>query len=89
MIFTVSQNYEPLRNNLEQTYGRILVLNKGGEKVSEEETDSAVVGQVVSLPGLVITASLSGTVKQFGSASRLSGPVENSGTVRILSWRQR
>jgi outer membrane protein assembly factor BamB len=89
LIFTASHNFDPLLENLERTSGHLLALNKNGKLVTEKETSAAVVGGVVSLPELVITTALSGEVKQFGAASRLSGPAEDMGSVRILSWRQR
>ncbi len=89
VLFTASQNYDPLLDNLGQTSGHLLALNKEGEKISEHDADAAIVGRVASSAGLVATVALSGEVKQFGTASRLTEPAENIGSVRILSWRQR
>ena len=90
VLFATAVDYLALARSAErQTSGRIVSLNRDGEENVSRDAGAATLGRVVSAPGIVVSVALTGEVTQFGSASRLAGPVGGSGSVKILSWRQR
>ncbi len=90
LVFATSRDYLSLNSSpVQPTSGRVVSLDAKGEETSSRNLDAAVLGQVVTAPGVVVAVTLTGEVIQFGSASRLNGPEGPSGSVKILSWRQR
>ncbi|GEM_PF-3582189 len=90
LIFATAIDYLSLARAGEQpTSGRIVALNKTGEEEISRNADAATVGRVVAEPGVAVSVALTGEVTQFGTASRLTEPLGELGSVRILSWRHR
>jgi Tfp pilus tip-associated adhesin PilY1 len=90
LLFATAVDYLSLARDGEQsTSGRIVALNHSGEEEVSRTTTAATVGRVVTAPGMVVSVALSGEVTQLGTASRLTGPDDSPGSVKILSWRQR
>jgi len=90
LIFATSRDYLSLARSGERpTSGRVVSLNGSGEETASRETDAATIGRVVAAQGFAVTVDLTGDVSQFGTASRLTGPAGERGSVKILSWRQR
>jgi len=88
VIFATATGYLPLAQTNEQaTTGRLVVIDKEGVELSRRETAAATVGQVVASPGIIVSVDMKSEVTQFGTASRMTGPDEDRGSVRILSWR--
>jgi outer membrane protein assembly factor BamB len=88
VIFTTASNYLSLAQASEQsTSGRLVSIDRTGAESSSRETAAATVGRVFAAPGIIVSVDLKGEVTQFGTASRLNGPIGDRGSVRILSWR--
>ena len=89
LIFGTAVDYSTLARSAEQpTSGRIVSLNRNGEEEVSRDVGAATLGRVVTAPGFAVSVALTGEVTQFGTASRLTGPVGGLGSVKILSWRQ-
>jgi hypothetical protein len=69
--------------------GRVVALDGEGTEELSRETAAAVVGGLVSAPGVAVAVILTGEETQFGSARRLTGPAGPTGSVRLLAWRER
>lgn len=89
LVLTTARHYATLLAEPARTAGRIIAMNHQGEVASTHAADTAIIGQAVSSPGVVMTVTLDGGVKQFGTPNRLSETGPGSGSVRIWSWRQR
>jgi len=90
VVFATATNYlTPAQSQGMGTTGRIVELDKDGQKRLHRDAAAGIVGRVVATPGLVLSVALTGEVTQFGSASRLSGPSGPVSPARVLSWRQR
>ena len=88
VIFATASDYLPPGKPSEQsTTGRLVAIDREGMESSSRETAAATVGRVVAAPGIIVSVDLKGAVTQFGTASRLTGPIGGRGSVRILSWR--
>ena len=88
VIFATATNYLPLaQTNQQATRGRLVTIDREGAESSSRETSAATVGRVVASPGIVVSVDIMGEATQFGTASRLTGPSGELGSVRILSWR--
>lgn len=88
VVFTTASNYRPpVRAGDRPTTGRLVTVDKEGGETSSRETPAATLGRVVAAPGIIVSVDLQGTVTQFGTASRLTGPVGGHGSVRVLSWK--
>lgn len=90
LLFGTAVDYLSLARSGEQpTSGRVVALNRAGEEQASRDIAAATVGRIATAPGVAVSVALTGAVTQFGTASRLTGPVRSPGPVRILSWRQR
>jgi outer membrane protein assembly factor BamB len=90
LVFATAIDYHSLEQPDEwQPSGRIIALNRSGEEVFSRETAAATLTRVVSSPGVLVSVALTGEMTRFGTATRLTGPSERTGSVRILSWRER
>lgn len=90
LLFATARDYLSLLRAAEQpTAGRVVALSATGEDPVGREAGAAVLGRVVTAPGVTVAVTLTGEVVQFGAARRLAGPGGTPGTVKILSWRQR
>lgn len=90
LLFATAVDYLSLARAGEQpTTGRIVALNATGEEEISRNAGAATVGRVVVAPGVAVSVALTGEVTQFGTASRLTEPLGDLGSVRILSWRHR
>ena len=90
VLFGTAIDYLSLSRSGEQpTSGRIVSLDKDGVEKVSRDAEAAILGRVVTAPGLAVSVALTGEVTQFGTASRLTGPPGRPGSVKILSWRQR
>ena len=69
--------------------GRLVALNNNGQETTRRDVGAATLGRVVAEQGVIISVAITGETTQFGTAQRLSGPTEPSGSVKILSWRPR
>lgn len=89
VVLATASNYASLAFSAEtSTQGRIVALNEEGEEELSRDLEAAVIGRLVTAPGVAVAVTLTGEVTQLGTASRLQGPVGGQGRVRILSWRQ-
>jgi len=87
-MFATASDYLPSSQASEQpTTGRLVAIDNEGVESSSRETAAATLARVVIAPGIIVSVDLQGTVTQFGTASRLAGPIGGRGAVRILSWR--
>jgi outer membrane protein assembly factor BamB len=90
LLFGTALGYLSLARSGEQpTSGRIVVVNSAGEEQMSRATTAANIGRIVTAAGVSVSVALTGEVTQFGTASRLTGPVSGTGSVRILWWRPR
>jgi outer membrane protein assembly factor BamB len=90
LVFGTAVDYTSLDGAPAQTTsGRVVALDGEGTEELSQETAAAVVGGLVSAPGVTVAVALTGEATQFGSASRLTVPSDPPGSVRILSWRER
>lgn len=88
VVFATASDYLlPGRASQRPTTGRLVTVDKNGVETSSRETAAATLGRVVTAPGIIVSVDLRGTVTQFGTASRLTGPIGGRGSVRIFSWK--
>lgn len=88
MMFATASGYLPqCRTGDQPTTGRLVAIDNEGEESSSRETAAATIGRVVAAPDIIISVDMKGAATQFGTSSRLTGPVGGRGAVRILSWR--
>ncbi len=90
LVFGTAEDYLSTAGGAGQpTSGRVIALTGDGAEAFSRATSAAVVAGLVSAPGVVVAVTLTGEVAQFGSASRLLAPAGPTGSVKILSWRER
>jgi outer membrane protein assembly factor BamB len=90
LVLGMGVDYTSLAGTTEQaTSGRVVALDGEGTEELSRETAAAVVGGLVSAPGVAVAVNLTGEVTLFGSDRRLTGPAGPTGSVRLLAWRER
>jgi outer membrane protein assembly factor BamB len=90
LLFGTAIDYSSLDVSAGQaTSGRVVALDGDGSEALSRHTGAAVVAGLVTAPGVAVAVSLTGEVTQFGSASRQTGPDGPTGSLRLLSWRER
>lgn len=89
LIFATAHDYPvlPITPSV-STGGRIVALQNNGQEAAQRD-GGATHGRVVVNEGIVIAVSWTGMTTYFGTATRLTGPAEPTGSVKLLSWRQR
>ena len=90
LVFGTAKDYmSPVGDAEQPTSGRVVALTGDGAEGLSRVTSAAVVAGLVSAPGVAVAVTLTGEVAQLGLARRLMAPAGPTGSVKILSWRER
>jgi outer membrane protein assembly factor BamB len=90
LVFGTAKDYmSPVGGAEQPTSGRVVALTGDGAEGLSRVTSAAVVAGLVSAPGVAVAVTLTGEVAQLGLARRLMAPAGPTGSVKILSWRER